>query len=144
MPEISRCAFPRIAFAIASVAFLMLAAIPAQSQTINPSQKPEQPPAISNLQGIGPAIRACWKPPAGSEGMAATVRFSFRRDGTLMGVPRITHTQQSGDSWTSRAFMESIAAAFIDCTPLPFSPSMGQAVAGRIFTMRFIPGARRL
>lgn len=98
-------------------------------------------PVIDTPRGIGPALVACWKPPGGTEGLTATARFSFRRDGTLMGPPRITFSRLGENDARARAFMVSIADAFVDCTPLNFSPSFGRSVAGRIFTLRFISSA---
>ncbi|MFD2250721.1 hypothetical protein FHS82_001527 [Pseudochelatococcus lubricantis] len=98
---------------------------------------------INTPRGIGPALMACWKPPHGTEGLSATARFSFRRDGSLMGPPRITFARLGESDKRARAFLNSIADAFNACTPLQFTSSFGRAVAGRIFTMRFVPSAQR-
>lgn len=100
--------------------------------------------AINTPPEIGPALIACWKPPSGTEGLTATARFSFRRDGSLMGPPRITFSRLGVNDARARAFLQSIADTFIDCTPLSFTPSFGQSVAGRIFTLRFIPSVRSI
>ncbi|MGV6875416.1 hypothetical protein ACUSIJ_22325 [Pseudochelatococcus sp. B33] len=101
-------------------------------------------PVVNTPRDIGPALVACWNPPGGSDGLTATARFSFRRDGSLMGPPRITFSRLGENDARARAFLQSIADAFLDCTPLNFSPSFGSSVAGRIFTLRFIPSARRI
>lgn len=101
-------------------------------------------PALNTPREIGPALVSCWKPPRGTEGLTATARFSFRSDGTLMGPPRITFSRLGENDARAHAFLQSIADAFIDCTPLNFSPSFGRSVAGRIFTLRFIPSARSI
>ncbi len=119
---------------LACAAFLLVSGATAQTAA----------PVIDTPGGIGPALVACWKPPGGTEGLTATARFSFRRDGSLMGPPRITFSRLGENDSRARAFMASIADAFVDCTPLNFSPSFGRSVAGRIFTLRFIPSARSI
>lgn len=98
---------------------------------------------ITTPRDISSALISCWQPPAGSEGLSATARFSFKRDGNLMGPPQITFSRLGNDDARSRAFLQSIADAFLACTPLSFSASFGQSVAGRIFTLRFIPALQR-
>lgn len=102
------------------------------------------PPAVNTPREIGPAVTACWKPPRGTEGLSATARFSFRSDGSLMGTPRITFSRLGANDKRAREFLQSIADAFVNCTPLNFTPSFSRAVAGRIFTMRFIPSSERI
>lgn len=108
------------------------------------SAAPATAPVVHTPREIAPALVACWRPPGGTEGLSATARFSFRRDGTLMGPPRITFSRLGDNDARARAFLLSIADAFVDCTPLNFSPSFGRSVAGRIFTLRFIPSARNI
>lgn len=99
--------------------------------------------AITVPREIGSTLMACWRPPTGSEGLSATARFSFRRDGSLMGPPQITFSRLGKNGAHARAFLQSIADAFTSCTPLNFSASFGQSVAGRIFTLRFVPALQR-
>lgn len=98
---------------------------------------------IDTPQKIGTALLTCWHPPSGVEGLAATARFSFRRDGSLIAPPKITFSRLGQNDDRARAFLLSIADAFITCTPLNFTESFGQQVAGRIFTLRFLPALRR-
>ena len=90
---------------------------------------------VNDLHGIAPAIAACWHPP--HEGDAVTLRLSFRRDGSVIGRPRITYSQASGgDGGADLA--NSIFTALADCTPLPLTPQLGAAIAGRVFLIRFV------
>src|SRR5215218_3930113 len=46
---------------------------------------------LDTLQALFAALRACWHPPTLDEarrGMELTVRFSLRRDGSILGSPR--------------------------------------------------------
>ena len=51
---------------------------------------------INTLAELWPALYACWSPPAGTEGKELTLRFSIRRDGTLIGKPRATYSKLEG------------------------------------------------
>jgi hypothetical protein len=46
---------------------------------------------LENVGEIGPSLIQCWQPPAVPDGSAITLRFGFRRDGSLMGAPRVTY-----------------------------------------------------
>jgi hypothetical protein len=106
------------------------------------SDRPKPVPAVvDKLAEVGPAIAACWQPPAGLTGfpdIEVTARFSLRRDGMLIGIPRITFATSDvavrARELLTRAALEAIAA----CTPLRLSPELGAAIAGRPFAIRFI------
>ncbi|WP_246691810.1 MULTISPECIES: hypothetical protein [unclassified Mesorhizobium] len=69
--------------------------------------------------------------------MSLTLQFSLRRNGTLIGRPRATYSDLGADPQLSRAFVASILKALDDALPLPFSDSMGGAIAGRMLAPRF-------
>ena len=87
------------------------------------------------------AIYACWKPPPGTAGMSLTLQFSLRRNGTLIGKPRATYSDLGTDAQLSRAFVASILKALDEALPLPFSDSMGGAIAGRMLVPSLHGGA---
>ena len=96
---------------------------------------------IRRLGDIWPAISRCWNPPAGSPGMEITLRFSFKRNGEILGEPRITYAKLHGSTDAQRDFRNSVLAAVRDCTPLNLSDELGGAIAGRPISIRFIaPG----
>ena len=99
---------------------------------------------IERIRDVFPAIRACWRLPKGEgpSGQQITVRLSFKRSGELLGRPRITYSALGGDADAQRRFAASVLAAFETCLPLPFSPALGAAIAGRPFTFRFIDDRR--
>ncbi len=102
-----------------------------------PALAQSSPKTLDRYAEVGPALLACWKPPAGTEGMEITVIFSFNRSGAVFGKPRITHTKLFGDDDLQKRFVSSALAALSDCTPLKFSDGLGGAVAGRPFSMLF-------
>jgi hypothetical protein len=93
---------------------------------------------IDRLRHVFPAVRACWEPP--SSGGEVTFRFSFRRDGAMLGEPRLTYA--SGDGEAREKLIASVKDAFSRCLPLPFTDGFGGAVAGRPFTIRFVDERR--
>ncbi len=95
------------------------------------------PDPIDTLKEMSDAIYACWKPPPGTAGMSLTLQFSLRRNGTLIGKPRATYSDLGTDAQLSRAFVASILKALDEALPLPFSDSMGGAIAGRMLAPRF-------
>ena len=95
------------------------------------------PDPVDTIKEMSDAIYACWKPPPGTAGMSLTLRFSLRRNGTLIGKPRATYSDLRSDAQLSRAFVASILRALDEALPLPFSDSMGEAIAGRMLAPRF-------
>jgi hypothetical protein len=96
---------------------------------------------IDRIADVFPAIRACWRPPTGASGptgLQITVRLSFKRNGEVLGRPRVTYAGPGGDRDHRGRFAASIVSALRRCEPLPFSAGFGAAVAGRPFTFRFI------
>lgn len=87
--------------------------------------------AINTIKDMWPALYACWTPPAGSEGMAMTLVFSIRRDGSLIGKPQLTYSKSNGDETLKRAFFASVLEALGQSLPLPITESFGGAIAGR-------------
>jgi hypothetical protein len=95
-------------------------------------------PEVEHIRDIGAAIRKCWRSPGGPEGSELTVIFSFKRNGEVLGKPRISYSKLVGDEADQKAFVASVLQAISKCTPLHLSDGLGGAVAGRPFAMRFI------
>lgn len=98
---------------------------------------------ISTLQEIGPALTACWEPPVDAPVAEVTVRLSLKRDGDMLGEPRITYSRLVGDPEDQKRFVASVLAGIAACLPLNITDGLGGSVAGRIFTIRFQSGARQ-
>jgi hypothetical protein len=95
---------------------------------------------INTLNELGAALRACWIPPSldrSRAGMQVTVQMSFRRNGELFGKPKITF-ESSGASDERLAYRIAVADMLKRCASLPFTDALGNAVAGRPFTLRLV------
>ncbi len=92
---------------------------------------------LTRLADVGPAIRACWRPPAASAGMELTLVFSFKRSGEILGAPRISFAKLHGDQEMQKQFVASALNALGACTPLKLTTALGAAMAGRPFAMLF-------
>lgn len=93
---------------------------------------------IDRPRDIPARLMACWKRPAGEPDshLEATLRLAFRADGSLAGPPRVTYVNVAGAR--RDAIARSFVAAVVACAPLSLTPSLGRAIAGRVFTIRFI------
>jgi hypothetical protein len=103
------------------------------------AQKPQAP--LNTLADLGAALRACWVPPPLDQsrpGMQITVQMAFRRNGELFGKPRITFETAGATDDERLAYRIAVAQMLERCASLPFTDTLGNAVAGRPFTMRFI------
>jgi hypothetical protein len=96
--------------------------------------------AVSTLDGMFEKLKGCWRGPElsrGHPGMQITVLFSFKRDGELLGRPRITFETPDASQADSIAYRTAVMETLQRCSPMPFSGELGDAVAGRPFRMRF-------
>ena len=112
--------------------------------TVRATRDGAQAGRIERIRDVFPVIRSCWRllKGAGLSGQQLTVGLSFKRSGELLGRPRITYAALSGDAEAQRRFAASVLAAFETCLPLPFSPALGAAIAGRPVTFRFVDDRR--
>ena len=69
--------------------------------------------------------------PPGVAGSEITIVFSLKRDGSLLGRPRISHAKLLGDPDAQRSFSAGDLAAFGKCLPLGVTDGLGGAIAGR-------------
>lgn len=99
-----------------------------------------QTPA-DTLAALGQALTACFEAPAGSAGSQITVLVSLRRDGTVLGQPRITFSHLVGNQDQRRLFVAAALGALKACTPVAVTPGLGGAIAGRPFSVRFVGGS---
>ena len=100
-------------------------------------------PPVNTLREVGPALSACWRPPQAAQSYEVTVRLSFKRTGEVLGRPMITFSHFNGDPADQKRILASILTGLAQCTPLNLDPSLGEAIAGRIFTIRFTPPSLR-
>jgi hypothetical protein len=102
-------------------------------------RRPQGP--INTIQDVFAALRKCWIPPPREQsrpGMQITVLLSFTRSGALLGKPTITYQTHEASEDERLAYRVAVAETLRRCTPLPFTDALGNALAGRPLTMRFI------
>jgi hypothetical protein len=113
----------------------------AQGRTSQCPPKDPPPAELNTIQDVFTAFCACWRPPPESDarpGMEITVRFSFNRGGEILGEPRFTFVTPGVSSEVRAVYKRAVADTLARCTPLPFTPALGNALAGRPFALRFI------
>jgi hypothetical protein len=93
--------------------------------------------SLNTMDEVGAAIHACWTPPANAGNSTVTLSFSFKRNGTLIGPPRPTAINVTGDAKARQSFVDAAIAALERCLPLSFSPALAQGIAGSVFTLQF-------
>jgi hypothetical protein len=98
---------------------------------------------VNSIAEMSAAIYACWQPPRGTAGMSLTLRFSLRRNGTFIGKPRATFSKLGPDDDLNKAFVASVLVALEKALPIPFTESMGGAIAGRMLSPRFTAARER-
>jgi hypothetical protein len=122
-----------------AVGALAITAAAPDARAPTPTTPPKTP--LYTLNDLGAALRACWIPPPFDQarpGMQITVMFSFKRNGELFGQPRITFEAAGANDDERLAYRTAVAEMLKRCSPLLFTEALGNAVAGRPFTMRFI------
>lgn len=101
------------------------------------SSEAQSAPANS-LRELYAALGECVKAPTGLPGSELTVVFSLKRNGSLLGKPRISHAKLLGDASAQRDFVASVLAGFNRCLPINITDGLGGAVAGRPMSFRVI------
>jgi hypothetical protein len=98
----------------------------------------ENAPPVNLPAQIGERIAQCWQAPQTDppQVIEVTVRLSFSRTGTLIGEPRVVYVRAAKQAGLREKVVNSVIAAIKACTPLPFTPALGAAIAGRIFAIR--------
>jgi hypothetical protein len=85
-------------------------------------------------------LSSCWRPPADivTHHVDITVVFAFNRAGELMGQPRITYQAPDIPDPDRQAYKVAVMDTLQRCSPMPFTDTMGAAVAGHPFAVRFM------
>ncbi len=106
-----------------------------------PVEGPKPAAALNTIAEVFAALEACWIPPdleQARAGMQITVMLSFKRNGELLGQPRITYETPGASDDERVAYRVAMAQALHRCLPLRFTDALGGALAGRPMTLRFI------
>lgn len=112
--------------------------VPAQGEGMANTAAPK---AADTLRELYPRLAVCWEAPAGLarfERTEITARFALRRDGSVIGVPRITFSTQPPDSRARLVLEQATLDAIRRCTPIKITPALGGAIAGRPIALRFV------
>jgi hypothetical protein len=97
---------------------------------------------VDNFKEAFARLRTCWRPPPPSRAnpdVEITVIVSFKRDGNILGRPKITYESENANDNDRLEYRIAVMETLQRCTPMPFTESMGGAVAGRPFAIRFVP-----
>ena len=81
-------------------------------------------------------LGACIRAPTESVGSELTIVFALKRDGSLLGKPRITHSHLLGDADAQKRFVADAIGALAKCLPLNITDGLGGAIAGRLIAVR--------
>jgi hypothetical protein len=121
----------RISSLLAAAPLLVLPAI-SVAQT--------QPDRVDNIKEAFARFGKCWKPPPperANPDVEITAIVTFRRDGSIFGRPKITYESENATDNDRLEYRVAVMETLQRCTPMPFTESMGGAVAGRPFAIRF-------
>jgi hypothetical protein len=116
-----------------------------QGNGAEPGQPRRPGGPLNSIADVFAALEACWIPPAldrSRVGMQITVMLSFKRNGELLGKPRITYETPSASDDERLSYRVAMAQAVTRCMPLWFTDPLGKALAGRPITIRFIDNRR--
>jgi hypothetical protein len=94
---------------------------------------------VDSIKQVFERLETCWRPPPVSraKAMDITIIVSFNRSGAIQGRPRITYESGGTNDNDRLAYRVAVMEALQRCTPMPFTESMGGAVAGHPFAVRF-------
>jgi len=83
---------------------------------------------LTSMNEVSVALRRCWSKTAFAQHDASvTLRFSFKRDGTLLGQPQPSAIVFRGSPDQRLAFVNAAIKAVNVCVPLDFSPKIAAA-----------------
>src|SRR6202165_6047442 len=89
---------------------------------------------LATIGDLFAALRSCWSPPApdaARQGMQMTVRFSFKRSGEIIAVPRVTYATAGVPAGIRDTYLKAINYSLDACEPLKFTDGLrgGSGVA---------------
>jgi len=90
----------------------------------------------NSLVGLRRQFGGCLsRTPLGANGSRVTIVFITKRDGSIFGKPRITYSCLEGGAEARGRFLEDAERGVDSCLPLKVTPTLGAAIAGRIFSI---------
>ena len=140
----------RPALRVALLAAAVVASTPAWRTNVLAQEQPQNAPqpapahprvALQTLKDMAIFMEICWRanlPAHVVPGLTIRMMVNFKRDGEVFGEPRFTFVTHDIPIDTKAEFQRAAAAALARCNPMPFSESLGNAVAGRPWVFEFI------
>ena len=108
----------------------------------NANPRPVRPTApINTLDELSAAFVGCWSPPPSDSERSPvdlTFQVSFKRSGELFGKPRAINFARPVTQQEREVYYTAVAEAVDRCAQMPFTETMGGAVAGRTFRVNFL------
>jgi hypothetical protein len=98
------------------------------------------PDQVDSIKQVIEKLATCWRPPPPSQAnpdIEITVIVSFKRDGTILGHPKITYESEQATDNDRLKYRIAVMETLQRCTPMPFTEGMAGAVAGRPFAVKF-------
>ncbi len=87
----------------------------------------------NTLKSMFANLRACLSSVQLNAGSEATVRFMLRRDGAIIGTPRVTYAKTADNDQAAReADAKALADGLRRCSPVEITDGLGGAIAGRM------------
>jgi hypothetical protein len=129
----------RIGVFLATVGLAAMLASPVSAQTMESGAGVAPKGPLNTLKDVFAAVGGCWRWPPESEvrsGMELTIMLSFRRNGEIFGA-RINYQKREVPAEEKALYYAALLDAMKLCSPLPLSPSLGEAIAGRPFIFTF-------
>lgn len=101
-----------------------------------PAALAEDAAPANTLADLQRQFSACMKgKSAGPAGSRLTIMLMMKRDGSIFGKPRVTFSHLEGDKESQQAFVDNAERAVEACLPFRITPSLGGAIAGRLFVI---------
>jgi hypothetical protein len=114
---------------------------------VGSNPQPVRPTApVNNTRDLSRAFAQCWSPPPvdpSRQPLDLTFQVSFKRSGELFGKPRSIQFAHDITPQERERYYQAVAEAVERCSQMPFTDSMGGAVAGRTFRVNFIDARNR-
>jgi hypothetical protein len=97
---------------------------------------------ISSAHDVRTALQTRWLAPENAS-QQVSVRFSFNREGRVVGQPLITYQNPSPSEEGRAALREALAQAIARCEPLQLSEDFRKVISVHPISMRLGEGWRR-
>jgi hypothetical protein len=98
---------------------------------------------IAHARDVRVALRACWIAPGDQVPRQISVRFSFNRDGQVVGQPLITYENPQPSKEGRAAVRDALAQAPERCMPLLLSDEFRKVISVHPIAVRLGEGWRR-